>query len=195
MRKISTRTIAAAVATVALGGAGIAYAAWTTEGHGTAEAKAATAQNMTVSPAEVDGELSPGNRADLVFKLTNPNSYRVHVAEISFGDVTVDGEHEGCAPESVVPDATKFRPFDINAKTSNERHAVHDGISMIADAPQACQGATFTVVVNLTGASAASTGQPGPDGRNGRHHHGATPTGGTETGGHETGGNPTGANG
>ncbi|MCU1517521.1 MAG: hypothetical protein JWQ75_2242, partial [Pseudarthrobacter sp.] len=68
-------------------GAGTAYAYWATDGSGSASAGAGDMQTVTVD-ALVPGDapastLVPGGTADVVLRVTNPNSFSVQVDSVT----------------------------------------------------------------------------------------------------------------
>src|SRR5256886_12914475 len=89
MRKITKRAAIIGAATVlGISGAGVAFAAWTASGGGSASAQATTAQGLTVSPATTPASLYPGATADVEIDVTNPNPYPVSISSLAPGTIT-----------------------------------------------------------------------------------------------------------
>ncbi len=96
MKNFTRRSTIAGVATLALVGTGIAFAAWTSTGTGSGTADATNAVNLTVNVGNASG-LYPTGSKTATFTVTNPNPYAVKLtgadAATNFG---VDAGHSGC---------------------------------------------------------------------------------------------------
>jgi hypothetical protein len=153
---------------------GVAFAAWTSRGEGEGSATALRAVDLSTSVATPVAGLYPGGSADLSITVNNPNPYPVSVTVIepdTAEGITVDGP--GCEPENVSFSVTggSFSatpgvlnvPVAVAAKTGSTPGSapitLNKAVRMIADADNDCQGATFTVPVIVTGASAALSDQ------------------------------------
>jgi hypothetical protein len=150
MSRISKLMIGAG-AVVALSVAGVAFAAWTGSGTGSGRARATTAVVATINPVNGTADLFPGfTGGDLFFTITNPNPYAITFTSMTPGAVTVDAGHPGCPANSVtVAPATGLNlasPPGPSAQLS-----IADVVSMVTTAPDACQGASFDVVLTLSG--------------------------------------------
>ena len=126
---------------------GIAYAAWSVLGAGTATASSGTPQPLGVS-ATVSGTLYPGATADVLVTVSNPNSAAVTVESLALaGAVTASA---GCTTPGVtvsLPAATALVvPAGGNASLN-----VSNGVSMTAASSSNCQGATFTIPLRANG--------------------------------------------
>ncbi len=150
------RTTAATVALCILGGAGTAYAYWTTTGIGNGSATNGTMQTVTVD-ALVAGDtlqtsLVPGGTADVVLRATNPNAHAVTIYGFAAnGAVTADAGHSSCTTTGVTftpPPAPLAQPVIIQANTSILL-TLEGAASMSAASLSACQGAQFKVPVTL----------------------------------------------
>ena len=152
----------AVTAVVGLGIAGAAaYAAWTVNGSGSGSASAATAQGLTLSPGSASGVLYPGATADVDTSVANSNAFPVHVTSLAL-DTThgqngfgVDAGHSGCnlASLSFTTATNGGNGWDIAGNSSTDVDA-SGSISMGPTANDSCQGATFTVYLTATAASA-----------------------------------------
>jgi len=150
------RTTAATVALCILGGAGTAYAYWTTTGIGNGSATNGTMQTVTVD-ALVAGDtlqtsLVPGGTADVVLRATNPNAHAVTIYGFAAnGAVTADAGHSSCTTTGVTftpPPAPLAQPVIVQANTSILL-TLEGAASMSAASLSACQGAQFRVPVTL----------------------------------------------
>lgn len=140
---------------------GAAYAAWSVNGSGSGTASAASAQSLTLTAGSASGVLYPGASADVDTSVSNANPFPVHVSSIAL-DTTrgqngfaVDAGHSGCNLSSLsFTTATNGGSgWDISANSSLDVDAA-TSITMGAGANDSCQGATFTVYLTATAASA-----------------------------------------
>ena len=155
-------TRSAAIAVVALLAVGaLAYAAWTVNGSGSGTASAASAQGLTLTAGSASGVLYPGATADVDTSVGNTNPFPVHVSSIAL-DTTqgqngfaVDAGHSGCNLGSLsFSTATNGgNGWDIAASSALDVDAANS-ITMGSGANDSCQGATFTVYLTATAASA-----------------------------------------
>jgi hypothetical protein len=152
-----------AVASLAIAGSvvAVAIAAWTTGGSGSGQAQAGTATSMTISAGTPSSSLYPTASADVAATISNPNPYKVHVSSIALGAVTVDGGHSSCNTSSVSvtsPQTNGGSGWDVPAKSGGVNGSLGvdlaSAISMDNTANDSCQGATFTIALTATGASA-----------------------------------------
>jgi hypothetical protein len=160
----TTRNKMIAAATLVVGGSlvGVAIAAWTTGGSGSGQATAGTAATLTITPGSPTSSLYPNGSADVAATISNPNPYKVHISSLSFGAVTVDAGHSSCNASSSVTGASSATNggagWDVPAKSGSTNGSLNvdvaNAISMDNTANDACQGATFTVALTATGASA-----------------------------------------
>lgn len=151
------RLIGGGFAVVALVGAGLAYAAWTANGTGEGYAKAGSAQALTTNDvsATTVADLYPGTSGNVKVEINNPNPYPVRVTAISGdGTITPDSGHSGCSPTGVTFTDQTGLTIDIPAN-GTQATTLNNAASMSNASANACQGATFTIPVSLTGASNA----------------------------------------
>jgi hypothetical protein len=131
-----------------------AYAAWTTNGSGTASAKAGTSTPLTTSAVAVTtGLLYPnGPAGDVKITINNPNPYPVRVTQVAGnGAVTAAGGTGTCATTGV-SFTTQNGTYDV-AANSSATFTLSGAASMSSASEDGCQNATFTIPVALTGAS------------------------------------------
>jgi len=156
------KVVVLAILAVALTAIGVAIAAWTTGGSGSGQASAGTATSMTISAGTPSSSLYPTASADVAAVISNPNPYKVHVSSIALGAITVDAGHSACntgASVSVTsPQTNSGAGWDVPAKSGGVDGSLNvdmaNAISMSNAANDSCQGATFTVALTATGASA-----------------------------------------
>ncbi len=140
--------------------AGVATAAWTANGTGNGTAKAITAVSVTVTTdTSQTADLYPGGPAGtLAFKVDNVNPYAITFTSMTPGAVTVDSSHSSCTPASYLTvTARTGLSISVPANTptaSPAARSVSSAVSMSSSAPDACQGAVFTIAVTLSGSSA-----------------------------------------
>lgn len=126
---------------------GIAYAAWSALGAGTATAASGTTRVLGVTAA-VSGSLRPGGAADILVTVSNPNSAAVTVTSLALaGSVTASA---GCT----TPGVTVTLPGSTNLAVpagGNASLTVSNGLGMTTSSSSDCQGATFTIPLQATG--------------------------------------------
>ena len=159
-RKRLVRIAVTAVVGLSIAGAA-AYAAWTVNGSGSGSASAATAQGLTLTAGSAASALYPGATADVDTTVANSNPFPVHVTSLTL-DTThgsngfaVDAGHSGCnlGSLSFTTATNGGNGWDIAANGSLDVDA-SGSISMGSGANDSCQGATFTVYLTATAASA-----------------------------------------
>lgn len=134
--------------------AGASYAAWTTNGTGTASAQAGTSSALTTSAVAVTtGLLYPnGPAGDVQITVNNPNPYAVRITQVAgTGTVTATGGTGTCTVTGVSL-TTQNGTFDVAANDS-ETFTFAGAAAMSNLSQDGCQGATFAIGVTLTGAS------------------------------------------
>ena len=159
-KRIINRRLAVAVIAAVLAVVGLVYAAWTTNGTGDAYAKAGTAAaigTIDVS-ASTTATLYPGVSGDVLIKLDNPNPYAVTVTAITGnGTITADAGHSGCTTTGVTfTNQTGLNlaiPAKVGSTNGTLQTTLTNAASMSNASLNACQGATFTIPVSLTGSS------------------------------------------
>ncbi len=134
---------------------GVAWAAWTANGTGNGYAQATTAQVLTTDDvsATTVAQLYPGGSGDVKLTINNPNPYAVQVTSITGnGTITADTGHSGCTTTGV---SFTNQTGTWNVAANDETSVTLTGAASMSNASlNACQGATFTIPVALSGASA-----------------------------------------
>ena len=156
-KKIAVLTILASLTLV-----GLVYAAWTTNGTGSGYAKAGTATSLSTVDvsASTAATLYPGVTGDVLIKLDNPNPYPVTVTAITGnGSITPDGGHSGCTTTGVSFTDQTGLSLSVPAKSGGVDGVLQTTLtgaaSMSNASLNACQGATFTIPVSISGSSNA----------------------------------------
>lgn len=133
--------------------AGVAVALWSATGSGNGGAKALTAQALTITAAGAPtADLFPGASGDLQFTVTNPNPYPISLTDVDYGAVT-SSDQANCpaANLTTAADGSLAAPIALNANAVNTPATIADAITLDVNAPDGCQGVTFTVAITLTG--------------------------------------------
>jgi hypothetical protein len=118
-----------------------------------------TAQTVTISTAGTpSAPLLPGGPAgDLVFAVSNPNSYPVSLVSVvpkSGGTITFDAGHASCSTTDANPVVTLSVPgADLPVSIPANTTAPIDlagAVSMDVAATNSCQGATISIPITIT---------------------------------------------
>ena len=156
-RKLITSCVALALVV----GASLAFAAWTTSGRGQGYAKAGSAQALSTvdASASTSATLYPGSNGDVRVEISNPNSFPVRVTSVTLNgtnsDITADAGHSGCTTTGVSFNNQTGLSIDVPA--GGTQAATLNGAASMSNASlNACQGATFTIPVSISGSSNAS---------------------------------------
>jgi hypothetical protein len=156
------RLIFAGVTVMALVIVSLGYAAWTSAGNGSGVAKASTAQALSTVTATASAGLYPGATAALTLQVSNPNPYPVTVTDVTGnGTITADASHSTCGQDGTHPTGVTYTDqhnLTISVPASGTATvSVSNSVHMSNASDNSCQGATFTIPVSLTGASAATS--------------------------------------
>ncbi|MGH2418145.1 MAG: hypothetical protein ACRDFY_07405 [Candidatus Limnocylindria bacterium] len=134
-------------------------ALWSAQGTGSGRAEATTAVTATVTPVDCSpspacADLYPGfTEGDLYFTITNANPYEVTFTDMTAGAITVDALHAPDCPAASVAVDSPVSGLNLVAPASSTtgQLSIPDVVSMIVAAPDGCQGASFDIVLTLTG--------------------------------------------
>lgn len=144
--------VAGIVAALLLGG-GVATALWTATGVGTGTAKATSAQQATVNAVTGTADLYPGNtNGDVFFTVTNPNPYPITFTSMTPGTIT--SATPGCAASLLNVAGATGLSISVAANTTSATQSIADVVSLSSAAPDACQGASFSIALILSGGQA-----------------------------------------
>jgi hypothetical protein len=158
------RILTSGVAILVLAVVGLVYAAWTTSGSGSGYAEAGNALDLTTSEVSTTtvGKLYPGGTGDVKIKINNPNPYPVKVTDVTqktgtAGTITADNN---CTPTGVSFADQSGKSILVPAKAGGVDGSVTETFTNAAKmsnaSDDACQGAVFTIPVDLKGSSNAT---------------------------------------
>lgn len=148
---------AAGVAAAVLVGVGVA--AWQTTGSGNVYAKAGTASALTLVDASAftTADLYPGATGTAKLRVTNTNSFPVRITTVAKQTLGVIASDKGAAcdasPGVTFTDQTGLA-LDLAAGATTT-FTLSGTVSMTNASDNSCQGAVFTIPVNVTAASNA----------------------------------------
>ncbi|MGH9165255.1 MAG: hypothetical protein ACRDZW_07085 [Acidimicrobiales bacterium] len=153
--RLNRKALAVPVALAALLAAGIAYAAWSSTGSGSATGQSTTSVNSVIAPGTSAADLFPGAVKSVTVTVSNPNDYPVVVNSISAGSsALVNGT---CAIATVTSDArpTDSAGLDQTGGTVKTIAALGSGTytlttHMTAGALDTCKSQTFTLALTAT---------------------------------------------
>jgi hypothetical protein len=133
-------------------------AAWVTNGSGPGYAKAQSASNLTLSDASASttADLYPGATGSVKLKVTNPNPFPVRITSVAkqASAITSDKGAACDASTGVTFSDQTGLALDVAAGATTTL-TLANAISMSNASDNSCQGALFTIPVNVTGASNA----------------------------------------
>jgi hypothetical protein len=139
------------VAVVVLGTAGVAFAMWSANGSGSGNAKALTANTVTVNAVTGAADLYPGFAGgDVSFTLTNTNPYPVTFTSMTAGAITSSNQASCPASNLTVANAAALSLL-VGPNATSGTQSIADVVTLASAAPDGCQGITFTVALTLTG--------------------------------------------
>jgi hypothetical protein len=139
--------------------AGVVFAVWSAQGGGSGRAQATTAVSATVTPVDCAStpecvDLYPGyTEGDVYFTITNPNPYEITFTGMTAGDITVDADHAADCPATSITVESPVTGLSLvaPANSTTGELSIDDVVTMIAAAPDGCQGASFDIALTLTG--------------------------------------------
>jgi hypothetical protein len=157
---------------VLLFGGGVAVASWTATGTGQGSARAASVSGLVVTAGSPLGALYPlpadttpatgygsGTVGSVSTTVANPNPFPVTITSATIGSVTSSPlGGRTCAAGSVLPTSSApiplSPPVTLAAGSAPTAVTVPGALYMVSTAEDGCQGASFSVPVTVTGASA-----------------------------------------
>ena len=133
---------------IAATGIGLAY--WSSQGSGTGTATTGTATiSLPTTPATVSGLYPGASITNVQVTLTNTSpAASVLLKTLNAGTTTVDSGHSGCTNAGVSFSANSIPTTVISANGGTI--TVTGTVAMSTTAPNACQGATFTIPITAT---------------------------------------------
>ena len=157
---------------VLLFGGSVAVASWTATGTGQGSARAASVSGLIVTAGSPLGALYPlpadttpatgygsGTVGSVSTTVANPNPFPVTITSATVGSVTSSPlGGRTCAAGSVLPTSSApialSPPVTLAAGSAPTAVTVPGALYMVSTAEDGCQGASFSVPVTVTGASA-----------------------------------------
>jgi hypothetical protein len=159
MRNIARRTaVITSAAVLGIGAVSLAWASWTANGTGSAQAAAGQSVAVTTAAATVASAplLVPGGQGSVRIRVVNANAFPVRVTGVSgTGDAVPDADHPGCTTTGVSFVDRTGLSLDVPAGQTEE-FTIPDTVTMGNDSSNGCQGATFTIPVSIDAVSNAS---------------------------------------
>lgn len=156
---ISRKAVFFAAAAAAVLATGVGIAAWSTSGSGNGYAKAATASALTLSDASAStsADLYPGATSDVKVKVTNPNQFPVKVTSVTLQAAAVVTSDKGaaCNASTGVTFTDKTGLSLSVAAGATATLTVPAAAAMSNASDNSCQGAIFSIPVNVTAISDA----------------------------------------
>ena len=155
--KLSRKLFIVLAAVGALIVSGTLLAAWNTTGSGNGYAKAGTASALTIgdASASTSADLYPGSTGAVKLKVTNPNQFAVRITSVakqSGGTITSDKGAACNASTGVTFTDQTGLALDV-AAGATQTFTLSGAVSMSNASDNTCQGAIFTIPVDVTGAS------------------------------------------
>jgi hypothetical protein len=155
--RLSRKLFVVVIALAALVVSGVLYAAWSTTGSGNGYAKAGTASALTIGDASASttADLYPGGTGAVKLKVTNPNPFAVRVTTVTKqtgGTITSDKGAACNASTGVTFTDQTGLALDVAAGATST-FTLSGAVSMSNASDNTCQGAIFTIPVDVTGAS------------------------------------------
>lgn len=139
-----------------LASAGTARAYFSSHGSGTGHGSTGTMQPVTVAAYVNESfttKLYPGGpAADVVLKVTNPNNFAVTVTSVvaGVGSIVADVSHPSCTTTGVTFTAPGTVSLAVPASTTGAVFHLPGAASMSTASSNGCQGATFSIPVQIT---------------------------------------------
>jgi hypothetical protein len=137
---------------------GVAIGAWSTSGSGNGSAKASTASALVLSDASAStsADLYPGGTGSVKIKVANPNPFPVRITSVTLtSGGTIMSSVAGCNTGGTgvtFTDKTGLA-LDLPANASATVFTLSSAVSMSNASDNSCQGAVFTIPVDVTGVS------------------------------------------
>jgi hypothetical protein len=157
--KLPRKLVFVLAAIVVLVLSSIVLAAWSTSGSGNGYAKAGTASALVLGDASASttADLYPGSTGSVKLAVTNNNNFPVRVTAVTkqaAGTITSDKGAACNASTGVTFTNQSGLTLDL-AANQTQTFTLANAVSMTNASDNTCQGAVFTIPVDVTGASNA----------------------------------------
>lgn len=135
-------------------GSGLAFAYFKSNGTGTGSSSTGSPLAVSVAAATAANDLYPGLHGTVKFTLKNTNSFTANFTSVTGATVT-SGNPIGCPASNIIVAALPLTITEITVLSGQTTgtQTISTLISMSSTAPNACQGAAFTVSLTLSGQS------------------------------------------
>jgi hypothetical protein len=156
--RLRRRTFIGLVAVAAIIVVGVAVASWSTSTSGYGFAKAGTASALSLSDASAAtvGDLYPGGSGTLKLKVGNSNSFPVRITVVSLtSGGAISSNIAACNNGGTGVSFTNQSglSLDLAANAAATVFTLPGAVQMSNSSDNSCQGATFTIPVDVTAAS------------------------------------------
>ena len=135
-----------------------AVAAWSTSGSGIAYSKATVASAITVGDASASttADLYPGATGAAKLKITNPNSFPIRVTAVSKQAAAITSDKGAACNASTGVTFTDQTGLTLDvAAGATQTFTLSGAVAMSNSSDNSCQGALFTIPVDVTAVSNA----------------------------------------
>jgi len=134
---------------ITLGGAGAAFAYWTTSGSGNGTATTASSNGtLALNVSAVSTNLYPGGSAPVTITATNSGATDLQLTTVAFASLSVDSTHAtaGCLATDYSVGTVATTPTDVLAGTTSGTVATATlSMANTALSQDACKGAVITL--------------------------------------------------
>jgi hypothetical protein len=157
--KLSKKKLALVVAFAVAAVATVGVAAWQTSGTGSLYAQARSASALTIgdASASTSADLYPGATGSAVVKVTNPNPFPVLITQVALhtGGTVTSNKGAACDASTGVTFSNQTSLSLALAANTTQTFTLSGAVSMSNASDNTCQGATFTIPVDVTAVSNA----------------------------------------
>ena len=156
--KIRRRAVIGLVLLASIVLIGVAVSAWSTSTSGSGYSKAGTASALVLSDASAStsGDLYPGGSGSLKLQVANPNSFAVRITAVSLtSGGTISSNVAACNTGGTGVSFTNQSglSIDLAANAAAAVYTLAGSVQMSNASHNSCQGAVFTIPVDVTAAS------------------------------------------
>jgi hypothetical protein len=152
MKRKRSILIVTSIAAGAVLAGGVALALWSSTGTGSGRAKALSSVTVTVTASTGTADLYPGyTLGDATFTLTNTNPYAITFTTMTTPGAAVSSDATACPNLNVTAIGKTGLSLVVAANATSAPLTITDVVTMIAAAPDGCQGKTFDIALTLTG--------------------------------------------
>jgi hypothetical protein len=138
---------------------GIAVGAWNATGSGTGYAKAGTSSALTLGDASAStvADLYPGATGNVKITVTNPNPFDVSITTVAqTGSTSITSDKgAGCNASTGVTFTTQSGLSLALAANTTSTFTLSGAVAMSNSSANACQGAVFSIPVDVAAVSNA----------------------------------------